>query len=379
MFKNDERYWDINLLNKWFAISSVVFFAVMIWVFIDDNDDEFKDYQKKFRKLEVAITEKNLSQEVAAVEGLRETYDKEFNRAQSVYDSQSDQVKSINNELGKLRADFYNINLKYSEQKAKLDVIKFHLESENAHESNHETDTRKKYKTKTAELNEVKLEKETYEIEIDKRETELKLIKKTLKEAQDSRDKILKKVNIAKNKLNVLDRSKMNFMNKIGDIVRDLPILDFMDPYYKVKQTVVKDIHYDVNFTAMPAVDRCTSCHLGITDPDFIDAEQPFTTHPDLDLYLTSKSPHPQESFGCTSCHAGRSRGTSFISSAHTPNTPDQKHEWEEKYSWKKIHHWLQPMLPKKYPCLGTTFIMPPSLRSCLRICARVIIYNSAC
>ena len=349
MFKNDERYWDINLLNKWFAISSVVFFAVMIWVFIDDNDDEFKDYQKKFRKLEVAITEKNLSQEVAAVEGLRETYDQEFNKAQSAYDSQSDQVKSINNELGKLRADFYNINLKYSEQKAKLDVIKFHLESENAHESNHETDTRKKYKTKTAELNEVKLEKETYEIEIDKRETELKLIKKTLKEAQDSRDKILKKVNIAKNKLNVLDRSKMNFMNKIGDIVRDLPILDFMDPYYKVKQTVVKDIHYDVNFTAMPAVDRCTSCHLGITDPDFVDAEQPFTTHPDLDLYLTSKSPHPQESFGCTSCHAGRSRGTSFISSAHTPNTPDQKHEWEEKYSWKKIHHWLQPMLPKKY------------------------------
>ena len=348
MFKNDERYWDINLLNKWFAISSVVFFAVMVWVFIDDNDDEFKDYQKKFRKLEVAITEKNLSQEVAAVEGPRETYDQEFNKAQSAYDSQSDQVKSINNELGKLRADFYNINLKYSEQKAKLDVIKFHLESENAHESNHETDTRKKYKTKTAELNEVKLEKETYEIEIDKRETELKLMKKTLKEAQDSRDKILKKVNIAKNKLNVLDRSKMNFMNKIGDIVRDLPILDFMDPYYKVKQTVVKDIHYDVNFTAMPAVDRCTSCHLGITDPDFVDAEQPFTTHPDLDLYLTSKSPHPQESFGCTSCHAGRSRGTSFISSAHTPNTPDQKHEWEEKYGWEKIHHWLQPMMLKK-------------------------------
>ena len=51
----------------------------------------------------------------------------------------------------------------------------------------------------------------------------------------------------------------MSFMNKLGDIVRDLPILDFMDPYYKVKQTVVKDVLYDVNFTAMPAVDRCTS------------------------------------------------------------------------------------------------------------------------
>ena len=99
----------------------------------------------------------------------------------------------------------------------------------------------------------------------------------------------------------------------------------------------------------MPAVDRCTSCHLGITDPNFADAEQPFTTHPNLDLYLTSKSPHPEESFGCTSCHAGRSRGTSFVSSSHTPNTPEQKHEWEEKYNWKKIHHWLQPMLPTRY------------------------------
>ena len=79
----------------------------------------------------------------------------------------------------------------------------------------------------------------------------------------------------------------MSFMNKLGDIVRDLPILDFMDPYYKVRQTVVKDVLYDVNFTAMPAVDRCTSCHLGINDPDFVDAEQPYTTHPDLDLYLT--------------------------------------------------------------------------------------------
>ena len=248
MFKNDERYWDINLLNKWFAISSVVFLLSMIWTFIDDNDDEFKDYQKKFRQLEIEATEKNLGKELAAVEDLKDEYEEELSKAQSDYDSHSDQTQSINNELGKLRADFYNINLKYSEQKAKLDVIKFHLETENAHhieninndDSHHGADTKEIYTTKSEELNKVKLEKENLEIEIAKREKILKDIKKTLKETQDTRDKILKKVNIAENKLNVLDRSKMSFMNKIGDIVRDLPILDFMDPYYKVKQTVVK-------------------------------------------------------------------------------------------------------------------------------------------
>ena len=63
MFKNDERYWDINLLNKWFAISSVVFLIVMIWVFIDDNDDEFKEYQREFRRLQIEKAEEKLVQE----------------------------------------------------------------------------------------------------------------------------------------------------------------------------------------------------------------------------------------------------------------------------------------------------------------------------
>ena len=104
--------------------------------------------------------------------------------------------------------------------------------------------------------------KEQFEIDIASREKKIKSLKADIKAVKDERDKILKKVDLAQNSLVSLDRSKMSFMNKLGDIVRDLPILDFMDPYYKVKQTVVKDVLYDVNFTAMPAVDRCTSCLL---------------------------------------------------------------------------------------------------------------------
>ena len=122
-----------------------------------------------------------------------------------------------------------------------------------------------------------------------------------------------------------------------------------MDPYYKVHQIVAHDVKYDVNFASVPSVDRCTSCHLGIDNPDFIDAPQPYTTHPRLDLYVSSSSPHTMDQFGCTSCHAGRARGTSFVSSSHTPGSKEQEEEWKEKYDWEKIHHWLQPMLPTKY------------------------------
>ena len=122
----------------------------------------------------------------------------------------------------------------------------------------------------------------------------------------------------------------MTLLNQLGDFVRDLPIIDFMDPYYKVNQVVVADVKYDVNFASVPSVDRCTSCHLGIDNPDFKDAPQPYTAHPRLDLYITSASHHPIDQFGCTSCHAGRARGTSFNSSSHTPGSPEQQKEWEE-------------------------------------------------
>ena len=100
MFKNDERYWDINLLNKWFAISSLVFLAVIVWMFIDDNDDEFKEYQKEFRKLQVDITKSKLDEEQSLVEGKAEEFEAALAEAVKIFDQKSEKVKNINSELG---------------------------------------------------------------------------------------------------------------------------------------------------------------------------------------------------------------------------------------------------------------------------------------
>ena len=82
MFKNDERYWDINLLNKWFAISSIVFLITMVWTFIDDNDDEFKDYQREFRKLQIEKAEEKLVEEKSSIEGEVKDYDELLAKAE---------------------------------------------------------------------------------------------------------------------------------------------------------------------------------------------------------------------------------------------------------------------------------------------------------
>jgi cbb3-type cytochrome oxidase cytochrome c subunit len=52
-------------------------------------------------------------------------------------------------------------------------------------------------------------------------------------------------------------------------------------------------------------VDRCVSCHVGIDNPSFRDAEQPLTAHPG-DLL----EHHPVDRFGCTICHQGQGRAT---------------------------------------------------------------------
>jgi len=49
-------------------------------------------------------------------------------------------------------------------------------------------------------------------------------------------------------------------------------------------------------------VDRCTTCHLGLTWQGLEDVEQPWTTHPKPEIL----DEHPLEDFGCTVCHGGQ-------------------------------------------------------------------------
>ncbi len=61
-------------------------------------------------------------------------------------------------------------------------------------------------------------------------------------------------------------------------------------------------------------IDRCTTCHLGIDDPAFASAPQPFTAHPGTWL-----ATHPPDRFGCTVCHDGQGQATDYTDAAHRP------------------------------------------------------------
>ncbi len=76
-------------------------------------------------------------------------------------------------------------------------------------------------------------------------------------------------------------------------------------------------------FQELGVIDRCETCHLGLTNDALAGAPQPFRTHPRIH--------HDAESFGCTPCHNGQGRAT----------TADEAHG--------SVEYWERPLLPGSY------------------------------
>ncbi len=75
----------------------------------------------------------------------------------------------------------------------------------------------------------------------------------------------------------------------------------------------------------------------------------PYRSHPRLDLFVGSLSPHPMSEFGCTACHRGQGSATEFKFASHTPNTPEEGNRWRREHDWFWNEHWDLPMLAERF------------------------------
>ncbi len=77
--------------------------------------------------------------------------------------------------------------------------------------------------------------------------------------------------------------------------------------------------------------------------------EHPYATHPRLDLFLGSLSPHKKSDFACTVCHMGQGSATDFKWASHTPDSLEQEEDWRKRLGWFDNVHWIYPMFPKRF------------------------------
>ncbi|MBI2149660.1 MAG: c-type cytochrome [Acidobacteria bacterium] len=333
----------MNRLHQWFAISSLLLFLFTVAMILADYSREWRKYQRDFNRVQIERTQSDMRQANEALDRDRLTQiDQQLQQARAEQQKNEAQIETLQEQLATLGARKFAVNQDYQFSKSKYDAQKYEYEEAAANKRSNAQGLNDALKVREKEMN-------GYLAELEKATLEEKA-------ANDELNKYIGKRSAAQQEMDTMLtdytrlQTRLNNLNP-GFIVtsfRNAPVFDFMAPSEKVNQIIVSNLYYDHPFMLIKRVDRCTTCHQGIDQKAYEDAPQPFKTHPNMDLYLSASSPHPMETFGCTGCHGGLDRATSFQNAGHSPNTEEQRKEWEQKFGWHEDHFLETPMFPMK-------------------------------
>jgi cytochrome c2 len=336
-----ERTRKLNVVFALTSIALLVTFTLMIWY---DYDRDWKRHQIEFTRLEVERTEQEIQEALGKVEAdRRRELEQRIAKGAEERQARGKDLDRIDGELSKLDGEWYRVDQDFRFTKARIDVARY--EYEDALHKGGSADKRKKRLDELEkEWADLRLKLEDVIARRDAKRAERAALEQTSLEAE----KLEKELYAEKIRLDErLEKIRPGFVS----FVRNMPVLDLANPSLRVNQIMPANLNDDVIFSPTPKVDRCTTCHLGIDKKGYEDAPQPYTTHPKLELYL--QGAHPMERIGCTVCHQGRGRATSFVGAVHTPSTAEQEKKWgryTDSDEYHRLHHWDLPMTAR-----GTT------------------------
>ena len=336
--------YNIDFLNVVFAVSSLFVLFTTVWMVWDDYDREWKNYQRDFTLLEMEVTLAGLAQAQQEVDQARVA---ELTAQRVVAEqglaSNSAQIDELEAQLAEVDRQLFVTTQNFQFIKAEYDVERytFEVRREAAHSEDPAAEV-------SGEAEVTALYEEWLALGLD------------VESLTATRDSLRGELATLREGVTVIDDELATLtgeIERLEGVVADLepslvkallnaPMLDLMAPTLTVRQTITPNILDDVNFTVVPKLDRCESCHLAIDLVGYEDYPQPFRTHPNLAVYVGSASPHSIESTGCTVCHEGMGQSITFVDASHTPATDAQRAQWEEDYHWEESHLWDYPMLP---------------------------------
>ena len=330
---------DIGLLNLVFALSSVLLLGATVWMIWADYSREWKEYQRQFFAMERELTARQMQEARQGIDQAElQRIEGELREAETALAAEQGAIEPLAAEIASLDERRTLADIREREIKAVYDSDKFYYEEtrERGTPLGKAVDDEEFTALEASFLGARDL-RVSLDYDLAAKRAELRERRSRVTTLNGDRERLTQAVTLARRKLDSLAE---NFPNTF----RNLPVVDFIDPSIEVRQVLVRNVTEELNFAQVPRIDRCQSCHLGIDNPDYADAPQPFTAHPNLDAFVSRESAHPVDDFGCTSCHLGRGRKLSFSGATHTPESLEEEHEWAEKYGWKEDHYWDSPM-----------------------------------
>lgn len=475
--------YPIQTLNRWFAVLSALFLFSMLWLFWDDYNRPWKNYQRKFIEMQRDRAERELDA-VKKAKGKGEELKALRSKAGKQAKKNADALAKLRQEQIAKAFEHGNEDQRRKFAKAVVDAKKYNYDhaSYAVKKIQQKIDAygeggKEKYaskleeltaelKRKGAELDAALAVFQKHKLQTERYGNQLAKIEGQIAELTSEQARL--KAETAR-----IEGEEQKLNKRIADLatdavfeIRNAPFLDMLAPNIKVRQVVLPDLTLNISFAKIQTVDRCMTCHVAIdkkgwdsehkvvsgqelarlrkahakhpdllqlldttwrkarnytadellkaqdaygaveiieakgnverevskkelaqwksafgkrlevkksgksykvTAPNEIKAkathkadvivpvEQPFRTHPRLDVYVGSVSAHPMNAFGCRSCHSGLGRATDFLRATHMPDDAKTEKRWKSEYHWKplKDKFWNKPMYPTSYTEAG--------------------------
>lgn len=343
MAKETPTLYSIHKTFIWFAIVSLVLTFSLVAIVYVDYAREWKTYQKKFIQLKTEMAKKELKEVESKVDKQKlDALEKELKQTDAAQKAHRRELETLQAEIDRLDTQIVKAKGQYQSLKQFEDSYKYYSEEMHAQRDPKAAEVDKKLAATSPRVSQAKLDWEKLEKQKEAKQNALNAMTGKEKEIQKEIDKLLEDKTRVERKIKKIEPT-------LAKEILNAPMIDFIAPSLRIQQVVLEDLEDDYHFAKVQKVDRCTTCHLGIDQKGFENAPEPFKTHPNLDLYLGSGSPHPLEKFGCTVCHGGNGHSVSFKDSAHTPHSEAQTKEWRKKYRWEELEKWDAKMLPVNF------------------------------
>ncbi len=367
-----DHHYNISKLNRVFFASGAALTLIFIGMVIADYSRDWKGIQRTFLRLDARKT----------AEAVREAREKAFgqdrDRLRSELIAARNEVRAHQTTLQKLNARLKDLEPKIygADQQAKFlkasfDAQRYKYEYALANKPKSAPKVKRELDRLQKDLEDATVRLAVLKKRESDTNAEIKRITAQRDEVQVNLEKLTADYRLAKRKLASLKQDAVFTL-------RNSPILDMINPSLRVQQVQLPEHFNDVNFMRIPRVDRCATCHTAADRKGFEEAsiKQVYRTHLRSNLMVGGESPHPYSAFGCTPCHGGRDRASSFWSAGHSPETQKRAEQWHKKYGWEFDKFNEMPILPMKYTEAGcyrchaeeTNFPEAPTLNAGLKL-----------
>ena len=393
-------------LHLIFALTSLGLLLVTGIMVAYDYVRGWKWFQLEFNRLqEERIQQELKAKDDAATKKRLAELDKEMKEGQVEIAKNRDAYLEAQKVFDEWEGKHYAADQDYRFAKATLDAQRYVAELSVVQHRHDVPEQQRKYEELLKKVNDLNLRLQQATRDRDAARARVDKFLTRIKELEDHKKEITADIELLNKQLEAVSpKSKRMVLN--------FPMLDFINPTLKIDQVVLNDLFIDMNYMSVPRVDRCQTCHRAIDRPGFeskkeaerlaqelqtaldrnliqpskraeteervaslrrlVDApreiQNPFRTHPKLDMFVGSASPHPLLEYGCTVCHRGQDRATEFGRAGHTPMSLRMERRWEKvKFGmmpgpWDyKQRNWAYvvnpfletPMYPRQYTEAG--------------------------